>query len=179
MRSLTIVVVALTALMLVGVGCGGDDEAASDTITLSDTSTDETTTDDATTEETTTDEGTTNDTDLAGVLADEDCLALVAAVTTFSEAFADPSGSSDETSAAFEELAGKVPDEIEADVTLLAEAYTDYAAELQDIGIEAGQTPSAEQVQQLQAALASFNQPGVAEASQRLSAWSQTNCPSG
>ncbi|CAN5647897.1 hypothetical protein BH20ACT14_BH20ACT14_07470 [soil metagenome] len=172
--------VALLALVLVVSGCGGgDDEAASDTPTLTDTTTDETTTDDTTTDETTTDEETTDDTDLSGVFADEDCRALVAAVASFGQAFADPSGSSDENSAEFEELAGKVPEEIEADVKVLADAYSDYAAELQDIGIDAGQTPSAEQVQQLQAALASFNQQGVAEASERLSAWAQTNCPNG
>ena len=168
------IAVALFALVLVSAGCGGDDEAASDTTTLADTTTDETTT-----EDTTTDEETTDDSDLLGVFADADCLALVAAVASFGQALTGAGGSSDETSAAFEELADKVPDEIEADVKVLADAYTDYAAELEDIGIEAGQTPNAEQIQQLQAALASFNQEGVAEASERLSAWSQTNCPSG
>lgn len=168
MRWLSIAV-ALTALVLVSAGCGGDDEAASDTTTLTDTTTDETTTD----------EETTDDTDLSGVLADEDCLALIAAMANFSQALGGTSGSSDETSAAFEELASKVPDELEADVKVLADAYTEYAAELEDIGIEAGQTPSAEQLQQLQAALASFNDQGVAEASERLTAWAETNCPSG
>ena len=178
MRWLTIAV-ALTAFVLVSAGCGGDDEAASDTTTLTDTTTDETTTDETTTDETTTDDTTTGDTDLSGAFADEDCLAMIAAVTSLSQAIAGASGSSDETSAAFDELASKVPDEIEADVKVLAAAYTDYAAELEDIGIEAGQTPSAEQLQQLQAALASFNQEGVAEASQRVSAWAETNCPGG
>lgn len=171
MRWLTIAV-ALTALVLVGAGCGGDDEAASDTTTLSDTTTDDTTTDD-----TTTDEETTDDTDLSGVLVDEDCLALAAAGASFAQAFAGGSGASEEN--AFEELADKVPDEIEDDVRVLAEAYADYAAELEGIGLEEGQTPSAEQIQQLQAALASFDSQAISEASERLAAWAQTNCPSG
>jgi hypothetical protein len=167
MRWVTIVVVALAALVLVGAGCGGDDEEASDTTTLTDTTTDDTTTD----------EETTDDTDLSGALADEDCLALAAAGATFAQAFTGAGGAADEN--AFEELAGKVPDEIEADVQVLAEAYAEYAAELQDIGIAAGQTPSAEQLQQLQAALASIDQEEVTAASQRISEWASTNCPSG
>jgi hypothetical protein len=177
-RWLTIVV-ALTALLLVAAGCGGDDESASDTTTLTDTTTDETTTDETTLTDATTDDTTTDDTDLSGVLADEDCLALIGAMASFGQALGGANASSEETSAAFEELAAKVPDEIEADVKVLADAYTEYAAELEDIGIEAGQTPSAEQLQQLQAALVSFNEPGVAEASERLRAWADTNCPSG
>ena len=161
---------AVFALSVVAVGCGGGDESASGDTTATETSTDETAT-----EETTTD-GTT--TDLSGVFADEDCLALVAAAASFSQAFTGTSATSDETNA-FEELAAKVPDEIKADVQVLAEAYAKYAAEIKDIGIEAGQTPSAEQLQQLQAALASFDQQGVSEASQRLSTWAQANCPSG
>jgi maltose-binding protein MalE len=161
---------AVVAMSVVAVGCGGGDESASGDTTATETSTEETTT-----EETTTD-GTT--TDLSGVFADEDCLALVAAAASFSQAFTGTSTSSDETNA-FEELAAKVPDEIKADVQVLAEAYAKYAAEIKDIGIEAGQTPSAGQLQQLQAAVASFDQQGVSEASQRLSTWAQTNCPSG
>jgi ABC-type glycerol-3-phosphate transport system substrate-binding protein len=165
---------AVVALSVVAVGCGGSDEAASGDTTVTETTTDETTTEETTTDETTTD-GTP---DLSGVFADEDCLALVAAAASFSQAFTGTSATSDETNA-FEELAAKVPDEIRADVQVLAEAYAKYAAEINDIGIEAGQTPSAEQLQQLQAALASFDQQGVSEASQRLSTWAQTNCPSG
>jgi hypothetical protein len=164
------VFVAVLALCVVAVGCGGSDESASGDTTATETTTDETTTDETTTD------GTTPD--LSGVFADEDCLALVAAAASFSQAFAGASGTADQTNA-FEDLADKVPDEIKADVQVLADAYAEYAAEIKGIGLEAGQTPSAEQLQQLQAALASFDQQGVSEASERLSAWAQTNCPSG
>lgn len=169
MRWLTIVVAAL-ALALAVVGCGGGDDsgASTDTAVLEETTTEETTT-----------EETTTDTDLSGVLADEDCLALAAVGASFAQAFAGGSGTSNEDSAALEELADKVPDEIKADVQVLSDAYADYAAKLQDIGIEAGQTPSAEQLQQLQAATASLSQPGVSEANERLSAYAETNCPNG
>ena len=177
MRWLALVFAAL-ALTLVGVGCGGgDDESSGDS--GSTVLTDTTEAEDTTTADETTGDETTDDSDLSGVLADEDCLALAASGASFAQAFAGGSGTSDETADAFEELADKVPDEIEADVQVLAEAYASYAAELQDIGIETGQTPNTEQLQQLQAAIASFDQQGVTEAAERLSAWADTNCPSG
>ena len=178
LRWLTIALVALTALVLVSAGCGGDDEeSASDTTELSDTTTDETTTDDDT-DETTTDDETTDDDDLSGVFENEDCLALVAAVSSFAQAFGGQ-GVSEETQEAFAELAEEVPDEIEDDVAILADAYTEYAAELEDIGLEPGETPNAEQLQQMQAALQSFGDEDVAAASERISAWAQTNCAGG
>jgi hypothetical protein len=177
MRWLTIALVALTALVLVSAGCGGDDEeSASDTTELTDTLTDDTTTDETTTDDDT--EETTTDDDLSGVFENEDCLALVAAVSSFAQAFGGQ-GVSDETEQAFAELAEKVPDEIEDDVQVLADAYDEYAAELKNIGLDPGETPNAEQLQQLQAALQSFGDEGVAEASERISAWAQTNCTSG
>lgn len=174
------VVVLVVALAATGFGCGGsNDSSASGDTTVTETTTEETTSEETTSEETTTEETTTGETtDLSGVFADEDCLALVAAAASFSQALAGASGTSDGTNA-FEELANKVPDEIKADVQVLAEAYAKYGAEIKDIGLEAGQTPSAEQLQKLQAALASFDQQGVSEASVRLSAWAQTNCPGG
>ncbi|HSF62622.1 MAG TPA: hypothetical protein VLA69_13065 [Gaiellaceae bacterium] len=166
------VFVALVALSVAAVGCGGSDESASGDTTVTDTTVTETTTDETTTDETTDGTG-----DLSGVFADEDCLALVAAAASFGQALAGVSGTPEQTNA-FEELADKVPDEIKADVQVLAEAYAKYAAEIRDVGLGAGQTPSAEQLQQLQAALASFDEQGVSEASERLSTWAQANCPS-
>ena len=66
MRRVMILLVA--ALFVVGIaGCGGGDEAASDTDTteLTETTTDETTTDETTTEETTTEETDTGDLDFS------------------------------------------------------------------------------------------------------------------
>jgi maltose-binding protein MalE len=172
MRWLSVLSIVVV-LAVAGFGCGGSDESASGDTTVTETTTEETTT------ETTTEDTTTGDTtNLSGVFADEDCLALIAAAAAFSQAFTGTSSTSDETNA-FQELADKVPDEIKADVQVLADAYASYAAELQDIGIETGQTPTAEQLQQLQAALASFDQQGVAAASERLSTWAQANCPGG
>ncbi len=109
------------------------------------------------------------------MLEDEDCLALASAGAAFAQVFGGTEPN-DESAAALEELASKVPEEIRADVETLGQALAEYAAELEDIGLEAGATPTAEQLQQLQAALASFDQTELTAASQRLEAWSKENC---
>lgn len=171
MRWLTIVVAAL-ALALAGVGCGGGDDeagATTDTTVIEETTTQETTTDETTTG------GTETDLSGLGVLASEDCIQLVAALTSFGTAFATP-GSGDDASGFFDQF--DPPAEIEADVKTLAEWYKAYFAAVQDAGLEAGQTPTPEQLQRYQAALASLDQAGVSEASERIGTWAQENCQS-
>jgi DNA polymerase/3'-5' exonuclease PolX len=168
MRWLSILVVALA---LVAAGCGGSDDesAASDEATVEETTT--TTAEDTTSEETTEE---TTDTDLSGVLGDEDCLALAGVGASIAQAFSGAVDSGDE--ADLEELASKVPEEIRADVETLAQALATYSEKLQDIGIEPGATPSAAQLQDLQTAITSLNQDELTAASQRIEAWSQENC---
>jgi ABC-type glycerol-3-phosphate transport system substrate-binding protein len=175
MRWLTIAV-ALTALVLVSAGCGGDDEAASDTTTLTDTTTDETTTDETTTGDTTT------DSDDLGSLASGECAELIEAGTKLSEAFGaagSADGDFDDVSRFFDEFADSVPEEIRADFQVLADAWEVYADVLPDVQVEPGQTPDPEALARLQEALASVDQQEVSAASQRISAWASTNCPSG
>ncbi|MGH3065719.1 MAG: hypothetical protein ACRDOF_05380 [Gaiellaceae bacterium] len=162
------VIVMVVALTVAGVGCGGGDESASGDTTATETTTEETTTEETTTEETTTEP------DLSGVLADEDCQKLLGVGAAFAQAI---SGATDEeAAAAFQNLADDVPDEIKADVQVLADWFTEYAAKVKDIGIEAGQTPTADQVQQLVAALSTTNQEEVTAASERLGVWANENC---
>ena len=59
---------------------------------------------------------------------------------------------------------------------MIAKVIGPYMAKLKDIGIEPGTTPTAEQVQQLQAALTSLDQTELTAASQRIETWSQKNC---
>lgn len=165
MRWLSILVLAL-AFVAAGCGGGDDDSAASDTTTIEETTTD------ATSEETTDDE--TTDTDLSGVLEDEDCLALAGVGASIAQAF---SGAADSGSEAdLDELASRVPEEIRADVEILARALAEYSEKLQEIGVEAGATPTAEQLQELQAAIASLDQQELTAASERIQAWATENC---
>jgi hypothetical protein len=171
MRRLTIAaLLAVLALALAGAGCGGGDESSGTT----DTTVTETTTDETTTEETTTDETTT---DASGSLPSGDCEELVNASAELAQAFAAAGGAGDFGTASefFDRF--EAPDEIRADFRILADAYAQYAAALQDIGLEAGQTPSAAQLQEFTQALAAIDQPNVAAASDRISTWVNQNCP--
>jgi hypothetical protein len=160
-------VLLLLALALVAVGCGGSDDESS---AADETTVEETTT----TEETTTESSSDGDEDVAGILGDEDCLKLASIGATFAQAI---SGASDEEAVeAFEQLADDVPDEISADVQILADWFAEYTAQLEDIGLQAGQTPSAEQLQQLQTALAASDQEELSAASERLQVWANENC---
>jgi hypothetical protein len=163
--------VLVMTLAIVAAGCGGgDDSAASDETTVEGT----TTSDDTTTSEDTTSDETTDAGDLSGILDDEDCLKLASIGATFAQAI---TGATDEEAAeAFQNLANEVPDEIRADVQVLADWFADYSAKVKDIGIEAGKTPTAAQIQQLTAALAGTNQEEVTAASERLGTWANENC---
>ena len=167
MRWLALVVMALA---LVAAGCGGSDNESA--ATTDETTVEETTT---TSEDTTTSEETTDtDVDASGVLDDEDCLKLAGIGAKFAQAI---TGATDEEAAeAFQNLVEEVPDEIKADVQVLADWFAEYTAKVKDIGIQAGQTPTAEQIQQLSAALADTNQDEVTAASQRLGTWANENC---
>lgn len=176
MRTLTIVAALVTAFALVGAGCGGDNEATGDTDTVVVTDTtgaDDTTTDDETTGETETDD--------SGGLASGDCREFASASAELSQAFATAGSSGDlgDSADLFDELADQAPDEIRDDFKVLADAYGAYVDAIGDIGLEPNETPTAEQIAQLQGALASLDQQGVAAASERISAWAATNCPTG
>jgi hypothetical protein len=164
MRWLAVLVMALA---LVAAGCGGgDDSTASDETTVEETTTSE----DTTTSEETTD----TDVDASAILGDEDCLKLASIGATFAQAV---TGATDEEATeAFQNLVDDVPDEIKADVQVLADWFAEYSAKLKDIGLQAGQTPTAAQVAQLQAALADTNQEELTAASERLQAWANANC---
>jgi hypothetical protein len=174
MHRLTIAIV-LVVFALAGAGCGGGDESSGAT----DTAVTDTTTDEATTEETTTDETTTEETttDGSGSLASGDCGELVNASAELAQAFAAAGGTGDfgQASQFFDRF--EAPDEIRADFRILADAYAQYIAALQDIGLETGKTPTAEQLQQFQQALAAIDQPNVTAASERISTWVNQNCP--
>ena len=172
MRWLSILVLAL-ALVAAGCGGGDDDSSASDTTTVeenTDTTTDETTTDDTT--------GTSGDFDFA----DEDCRSLIAAYASVSEALAAAAGASNEDveaqAEAFSQFADDVPEEIRADVQTLADAYGQYIDVIQEAGLQPGEIPTAEQAQELQAALQTVGTEDVTAASERLTAWTTENCGS-
>jgi hypothetical protein len=180
MRWLTIAV-AVAAFALVGAGCGGsDDDAASDTDTVvaTDTFGDETT-DDTTTDETDTD---ATETDTSGDFGSGDCADAVAAFTALSQAVAAAGSSGNDVEAAagdFREFADDAPEEIRDDIRILGDAYVEYIAVLSDLGLEQGETPSADQIQQITEASEALTTPEVIAATESFTTWASTNCPGG
>jgi hypothetical protein len=168
-----VIVVAVLGLALVGAGCGGgDDEAAGDDTTIVTETTDTDTT-----------ETTDTDTDV-GDIGDlsEDCLAAVGAFAALSQAVGaagagGDTGNADESAELFRQFADKAPDEIQDDIRVLAEAYATYIEELSGLNLQAGDTPSAEQIQQLTEASEKLNTPEIQAASESFNSWATTNCP--
>jgi hypothetical protein len=161
MRRVAIVLLCL-ALLLVGASCGGgDDEAADDTVVTETT-------------DTTTDDLDASDLD---AFASEECLELVSLGAAFSQAFTGTGDAdAEETSELLAELVDEAPDEIRADIETVAAGFADYADAIRDLDLEEGEVPSAAQLQQIQAALASVDQPELTAASERISAWAEENC---
>ena len=162
-------VVLVLAVATAGCGGGGDESSASgDTATTETVMEDTTTSDDSA--------GDADLSDLSGILADEDCLALVGVGATIAQAYTGGAASSGESTAELNALADKVPEEIKADVQVIAKWYADYSSKLESIGIGEGETPSVAQLQQLQSALASFDEQELNDAADNISAWAQDNC---
>ena len=179
MRWLVVLVAAL-AFAFAGAACGGGDDEASDDSGITITETTDTDTETTETDDTTTDDsGTDTDTDTGdfNAFASEDCQGLVAASLAISGAVG-AAGSQDVSGEVekFAEYAEQVPEEIRDDVQVLAAAYAEYIDELQGIGLEAGEVPSASQLQQLQAAGQSLGSSEVQAASERMSAWTEEHC---
>ena len=170
----TAIALLCVAFLLVGASCGGGDDEAADDAVVSET----TETPDETTETTTDDELDTSDLD---AFASEECLQLVSAGAEISEAFsaATTGGDLDEVAERFAELVDKAPDEIRADIETVAAGFAEYAEAIRELDLQEGEVPSAAQLQQIQAALASVDQPELTAASERISTWAEENCQSG
>jgi hypothetical protein len=157
-RRLAVVLVCLSLVVVVA-GCGGDDEASDEDDVATIQPIDETTTDDT------------------EVLGSDECLELVSIGAALGQAFTG-AGETDteETSRLLVELVDEAPAEIRQDLQTVADGFGQYADAIRDLDLEEGETPSAEQLQQIQAAIASVDQPRLQAASQRLSAWAEENC---
>src|SRR6185436_5449344 len=152
------------AFALVAAGCGGgSDESAATTETTTETTTSDTTTSEETTTSADTTGGTFNWTS-------EDCQSLVKAYVGLSAAVGAASTGQDVSPQIeqFSKYVDEVPEEIRADVQTIASAYGEFATKLKDLGYKPGDVPTAEQLQQLQAASDSLG-PDIQAAGERVS----------
>jgi hypothetical protein len=81
----------------------------------------------------------------------------------------------------FQSLADAAPDEIQADMQIIAETFGSFFTVLNDFGIDLSNpasfaTLSAEQQTELQAALEGLSNPDIEQASNNVTAWFNENC---
>ncbi len=178
---------AILVLAFAVVGCGGSsdtgseaaaDTAVTETVALTDTtdSTTETSTDTAATDTTAIDSGTDS---TAGGLP-QDCKDLADASQKFSAAISNSSGNDtgelEATASAFEAMAKEAPDELKDDFEALGKVMTEYAAAIDDLDLEPGDTPNAEQIAKLVKLGQSLSTQDVTKASTAIAAWTTANC---
>jgi hypothetical protein len=106
----------------------------------------------------------------------KNCAELIGLGAKFAQAFTNAKANITDQAKAFQALAAAAPSEIRGDFVKLATAFGAYAQAIQKAGLKAGQTPTAAQLAQLQAAAKAFSTPDLKVAEQHLSAWGQKNC---
>jgi hypothetical protein len=175
------VAAVVAALAFAGAGCGGssesDGEAVVDTA-VTETSSTETTDTTSTDMSSSTEETSTESSGISGLTGE--CEDLAGAGEKFSAAVASATagGSSDleATAAAFDEFANEAPDELKDDFEALAEVMTAYATAFDDLDLEPGAVPNAEQIAKLAQLGQSLSTEKAQKASAAIAAWATANC---
>lgn len=169
MRRTAVTALVLTVLVAAW-GCGGDDdESAAETQAAATT---------AEAEATDTEESEAPETpDFA---SSENCTALAALGVKVSLALGGAGGADvEETKKLLNEFAAEAPEEIRADFAVIADAYAKIGDTLGDLGLTAGETPSAEDQARLQELAAELDQPALTSANENITAWVNKNCSGG
>jgi hypothetical protein len=172
-RSLTVLLLAVLALL--AAGCGGDDsnEASSDTDTAI---VEETTGPDTTEQATETSGGEATETNAGSTTLSGECAELASLGTKIAQAITGSNANVEQASKLLDQLATKAPDEIKADVQVIAENFSTIAEKMKDLDLSAGGTPSPDDLAKLQELTASLSSPKVTKAGQRIQAWAEKNC---
>jgi hypothetical protein len=108
----------------------------------------------------------------------EAAAAMAAAIQVYTMSF---SGAFDDAATAdveddLEEWAANAPEEIKDDFVVYATEMSAYYEALGEIGLTAGATPTAEQLQALSEAADQVDQEAIDEASANINAWFDANC---
>ncbi|HEU0074944.1 MAG TPA: hypothetical protein VFS30_13160 [Dehalococcoidia bacterium] len=191
-KTRTLLTLVLLPLLVFLVACGGDDDDAGSTSsnqpsTGNSGGSGSTSGSSNSSNSNSSSDSSNSDADGAEILAN--CPELLSMFGAFSSgAFANPgAGNVDEDLEAaaqvFQDAAANAPDEIQADMQVLADAFTGFYTAINDLGIDFSNPASfaalsAEQQAQLQEALESFSGPELEEASANLDAYFTEHCGS-
>jgi hypothetical protein len=171
MRRLIVILMTGVLFAFVAGACGGDDDSSEQTDSA----------DDATTEPADTDDD--GDGDAADILNSERCSeaarSMAAAAGGVSQALT--GSSSDDLEESIDELdefADEAPDEIKADIKVIADGYAAVAQVLVDADFDpgSGQPPSAEVIQKLQQASEDLDNEDFQAAVERVDEWFKEEC---
>ncbi len=167
MRMKLICAILVGSLMVLAAGCGGGSDNKAES--TSQTTTTETTT--------TTEDNSSADDSSAGKIAltSEDCQKLAAVGATIGQALSGtiPEGL-DSDIARLEEVAASAPEEIQADLQVVAAAAQKFA----ELGITANSTPD-EVMAKVGQLSQSIDLAKLNVASQNIATWAQENCSAG
>jgi hypothetical protein len=176
---LTVLGVAVTALVVVAAGCGGGGKSAATTTTTTTTTTNtqasSSTTHTMSTETTTTSASTTPKLSFSSA---KNCSQLASLGQKGASSINPTSGSASLSNAvkAYDALAAAAPSAIRGDLQTVAGTFAAYVQALQSSGYKVGQVPTATQIATLEKAAKAFDQPKIHAAVQHLTAWAKTNC---
>jgi hypothetical protein len=160
----TMVSMAVGALVLTGCS-GGDDTSSSEPVVTTDTATDV----------------PTGDGDV-GIFDATECADAVAAWSSAAASAGAALSGGDDLGSSLDQLqafAESAPEEIREDLTIVYQAYGEFAAALEASGYDpaSGAAPTADQIAALEAASEALADADVQGASDRVGAWFQENCP--
>lgn len=180
---LTMLVAAATALALAVTACGGSKKSSAPANTTADVTTVTTTTSsssDSTSGDTSTTTSSGDTTSSSGDVS-KSCLDFASAASKLGAALSStgsPTADSESLKTYFEGLAEKAPSDIKASFQTLADAISKYVDTIKGLDLKSGETPSAADLQKLQAAAASLGTADVQAASKKINAWVKAGCHS-
>jgi hypothetical protein len=187
-RLLALAAVA-AAFIVAAAGCGGSSSdsstGATTTATSGNTDTNSSSTDTTGGTDTTSSTDTTDTTSSSGTSSGtltKNCIDFASATAKLGEAIGAATGSgggdTETLKSYFAGLADNAPSNVKDDFDTLATAVGKYIDALKKAGFKPGETPSAEDIQKLQAAVAPLSTPDVQQASQEIQAWVDGGCKS-
>lgn len=195
-RTRTLLALVLLPLLVFLVACGGDDDdggnggdsqpAASDSSGSSGSSGSSDSS--SSNSDSSGDASDDNDGDADGAEILANCPELLGMFGAFSSgAFANPGAGSnlnddlENVAAVWQNAAANAPDEIKADMQVMADAFVRFFDGLNDLGVDFSNPATfaaldANQQAELQALLETFDDPALEQASNNLDAWFSENC---
>jgi hypothetical protein len=163
-----ILLLGIGVLLLTAAGCGGDDDdegsaAETQVVAVEATESEES-------EE-------SEEADALDFASAGNCQELVGLGMKVATALSGTDTSDLDTTGEFlDEFADQAPEEIRADFEVIAKAYGKIAEVMGDVDFAAGETPDAEQLQELQELSNELNTAEVTAANENITAWVEENC---